>query len=160
MTYDIKQYWDLSDDDLRQLYDQALKDELLDRVAYDAKLNRSLFPLFARRAECFCGLRAGGRWNGFFYLSRFEGATARLHLALPGSAVPAAAVRQVLDWCFETFEFKSLFIVAPAGDAQAAALWPALGAERLADIPGLCWLENRKKNVPGRLFVMRPTACN
>lgn len=178
MTSEIKQYWDLIDDDLHAIYDQALEHRLLDRVAYDARMGRGLFLLFVRRAECFCALKTGERWSGFFYLSHFEGATARLHLALPelpssrtggqpsasrtGSAAlprpaaPAPVIRQVLDWCFETFGFKSLFIVTPASDQAAAALWSGLGAERLADIPGLCWLEKQKKTAAGSLFVMRP----
>ena len=159
MQCDIRQYWDLSDEDIQAVYDQAERGKLLDRAAYDVGLNRKLFHFFARRAECFCAVYAEKRLAGFFYLSRFEGATARLHLALAAApdGVRQDLARQALDWCFSTFDFKSLFIVAPAGDAEAAELWTSLGAQTLAEVPGLCWLEKKKKNVPGRLCLLPTT---
>lgn len=158
MQCEIKQYWDLNDDDVQAVYDHAVDEKLLDRVVYDAGLNRKMFPLFVRRAECFCAVRSGGNPAGFFYLSHFEGATARLHLALAAkpSADRDALVCRVLDWCFETFDFKSLLIITPADDQDASKLWTSLGADRLAEVPGLCWLEKKKKNVTGNLFLLHP----
>lgn len=179
MRCDIKQYWDMTDADLREIYDHARAHDLLERVVYDAGLNWKLFQMFVRRAECFCAVRADGRWRGFFYLSHFEGATARLHLGLAddGGGGPAAGerlsrnsaiidddrpdrlARQVLDWCLATFEFRSLLVVVPAADQRANRLWAALGAERLAEIPGLCWLDKKKQNVSGSLFHYRSAAA-
>ncbi|MDR2946596.1 MAG: hypothetical protein LBV79_07625 [Candidatus Adiutrix sp.] len=187
MQCDIKQYWDLTDGDVDAVYQHAVREKLLDRILYDAASSRALFQLFARQAECFCAVyapaaasagsagssrgfgrvpsdspaRPAGRNAGFFYLSHFEGATARLHLALAGgekreAAPPALGfARQILDWCFATFEFKSLLTVSPAADESQARLWVDLGAAPLAEVPGLCWLEKQKKTAPGRVFIVK-----
>lgn len=157
MQCDIKQYWDLSDNDIYAVYDHAAGENFLTGAVYDASLSREMFQLFARQAECFCAVLVNGGNYGFFYLSRFEGATARLHLALPGGEADGLREdvgRRILDWCFSIFEFKSLLAVTPAADAEAARLWSALGAGRLSEVPGLCWLEQKKRSVPGALFLL------
>lgn len=157
MRCDIKQYWDLTDGDLHAVYDHAVREKILDRVFYDATLSRKMFPLFVRQTECFCALRSERSPAGFFSLSRFEGATARLRLGLSGRDRSDQAV-EALDWCFSTFEFKSLLLVCPASDSEAAELCLGLGAARLAEIPGLCWLEKKKKSVAGTLFMFNRLA--
>lgn len=159
--YDIKLYWHLSDEDLGRLYDIGKADGVLDLVAFDANISREMFALFAQRVEFFGAVYGGGDGGepmGFFYLTSFEGGTARLHFCNFRVARPFLAElgRLVLDWCFETFEFKSLIGIVPAFNVGAIRFAREMGGREMGRIPGMCWMERLKRAVSGIQFLFLP----
>lgn len=179
MTFKIKLYWEMSDAGLEELYEIGRAEGVLDHVLYDVRADKNLFLIFARKAEVFGAVYApggafrprgaeerspgrpkDGRPLGFFYLDSFEGSTARLHFCLfrAGRNERLAVGRQVLDWCFETFEFKSLVGVVPALNPGAVGYARAMGGRCLGLIPGACWIERLRRTVAGVQFVFKPAA--
>lgn len=162
MTYKIKLYWELSDAALERLYEIGRREGILDHVLYDVSADRNLFVIFARKAEVFGSVYArDGEPAGFFYLDSFEGSTARLHFCFfkSGRKRRHDIGRQVLNWCFETFEFKCLKGVIPAVNPGAMRYACEMGGRFRGFIPGNCWLERRRRTVSGALFIFhRPAA--
>ena len=155
----IRLYWSLSDDDLSRLYSQAKADGALDVMAYDLAVSEDLFVLFARKAEVF-GAVYGSKKDplGFFYLTGFEGGTARIHFCLfrAGRADRLEIGRQVLAWCFETFEFQCLLGVVPEINQGAARFAENCGGLKMGKVPGFCWVDRLKRAVGGLQFLFTP----
>lgn len=149
-------YWELSDSQLSEIYHTARREGVLDRVAFDTSVNEECFLLFARRVEVFgTTFDSENRPVGFFYLTNFEGATARIHFCLFEAGHPhrVAVGRRVLDWCFDVFEFKALIGVIPSGNAGAIGYARKMGGREIARIPGLCWMDKLKRSVSGVQFI-------
>lgn len=149
-------YWELSDSQLSEIYHTARRENLLDHVAFDAPVNEECFMLFARRVEVFGTVYdPENRPVGFFYLTNFEGSTARIHFCLfeAGHRRRVAVGGRVLDWCFEVFEFKALIGVIPSINTGAIGFARKMGGREVARIPGLCWIEKLKRSVNGVQFI-------
>lgn len=149
-------YWELSDSQLSEIYHTARRENLLDQVAFDASVNEECFMLFARRVEVFgTAYDPEGRPLGFFYLTNFEGSTARIHFCLFEAGHPhrVAAGGRVLNWCFEVFEFKALIGIIPSINTGAIGYAHKMGGREIARIPGLCWIEKLKRSVSGVQFI-------
>ncbi|MDR0882572.1 MAG: hypothetical protein LBP55_08515 [Candidatus Adiutrix sp.] len=103
----------------------------------------------------------GGIPQGFFYLTDFEGATARIHFALYAAGRPArlALGRQVLAWCWATFELQALLGVIPGLNLGAVNYARALGGRELGRLPGYCWVARLKRAVAGRQFLFEREAA-
>lgn len=156
-------YWELSDSQLSEIYHTARREGVLDQVAFDAPVNEECFLLFARRVEVFgTSYDSEGRPVGFFYLTNFEGATARIHFCLfeAGHFHRAAVSRRVLDWCFEVFEFKALIGVIPSVNTGAIGFARKMSGLEIARIPGLCWIEKLKRSVSGVQFIFERSNCH
>ncbi len=159
MSHQIKLYWEMTDEELGRIYDQARKEGALDLVAYDAAVSRDLFMLFARRAEVFGAVHGEEEIPlGFFYLNAFEGRTARMHFCFLAAGRPERREigRTVLKWCFATFDFECLVGIVPAINRGAVAFALEAGGRRMGEIPGCCWIEKLKRTVAGVQFLFPP----
>lgn len=160
MSYKIKLYWELSDEALERLYEIGRQEGVLDHALYDVSADLNLFLIFARKAEVFGSVYAqNGEEAGFFYLDSFEGSTARLHFCFfkAGRERRHEIGRQVLNWCFETFEFKCLKGLIPVINSGAIRYAGEMGGRFWGFIPGNCWLEKLRRTVAGALFIfLRP----
>lgn len=156
--YGIKLYWHLSDEELDRLYDIGKGDGVLDIVAFDANVSREMFMMFTRRVEVFGAVYDECIPMGFFYLTSFEGGTARLHFCNFRAARPVLAElgRLVLDWCFETLEFQSLIGIVPSFNVGAIRFAREMGGREMGRIPGVCWMERLKRAVSGIQFLFLP----
>ena len=152
-----KQYWDLNNEDMHKLYELGQASGALESVFYDTSVSPELFELFARRAECFGAIQdEQGTFIGLFFLNHFEGGSARLNLGLFNEQpISVIAWEAVIEWCFNTFEFRCLTFVMPAHQ-QKRTVVSALGWQYLGIIPGMCWVEKRKRCVDGHLYVTVP----
>ena len=159
MSYEIKQYWQLSDKDIDALYDSAVAEKVLEMVAYDMPVNRELFHLFAKRAEVFAAVYDGATHQAFFYLSHFEGSVARLHFCFFKTGRPDRHEigRLVLNWCFDSFDFKCLISVPPATNFGAVKYAREMGGREVGKLPGFCWIEKLKRVVDGIMFIFERT---
>ncbi len=158
-NFDIKLYWHLTDGEFGRLYDVGQRDGVLDMVAFDTQVSRDMFILFARRTEVFGAVYDDRRVPmGFFYLTSFEGGTARLHFCNFKAARPVLAElgRLVLNWCFETFEFQSLIGIVPSFNGGAIRFAREMGGREMGRIPGACWVERLKRAVSGIQFLFLP----
>lgn len=154
--FEMKLYWEMTEARLAEIYRTARREGVIDQVAFDAAVNEECFLLFARRVEVFgAGFDDRGRPLGFFYLNNFEGATARLHFCLFEAGRPRRLElgRRVLDWCFETFEFKALLGLVPTVNPAAIDYARRMGGRESALIPGLCWIERLKRTVDAVQFI-------
>jgi len=156
-------YWELSDAQLSDIYHTARRENVLEQVAFDAPVNEECFLLFARRVEVFGAcFDPDGRPAGFFYLTNFEGSTARIHFCLfeAGHACRATIGGRVLDWCFEVFEFKALIGIIPSTNTGAIGFARKMGGREIARIPGFCWIEKLKRSVSGVQFIFERSDCH
>ncbi len=162
---EIKLYWQLTEEELAEVYKIAEAEKLLDLVAFDAAINKQMFLLFAGQVEVF-GLvlhltdnAPKGKPVGFFYLTAFEGATARLHFCAfkAGRDHRHRLGKIALDWCFATFEFQSLVGVIPAYNLGARQYALEMGGEFRGLIPGACWIKRLKRAVAGAQFLFLPS---
>jgi hypothetical protein len=79
--------------------------------------------------------------------------------AMPGPVrlplVQAAALFGLASTLWEApelgFRLDTLIGITPQGNAPALALVRSLGANEHGTVPGLCWLHDAKRNVPGLL---------
>lgn len=153
---EIKTQWQLSDEQLSNIYEAARREGVLGLVAFDTAVDEEGFLLFARRVEVFgSGFDDQGRPLGFFYLTSFEGSTARLHFCLLAAGRPHRQFlgRAVIDWCFKTYELESLIGVAPSINRGACQYAREMGGQEMGVIPGLCWIDRLKRSVGGVQFV-------
>lgn len=156
--YTIRLYWELSDKELGEIYATAQAERVLDIVAYDCQVDLERFLLFARRVEVFGAVMDGDKTMGFFYLTSFEGSTARVHFCLfeAGREYREEAGRAVLDWCFKSFEYGrlvSLIGIVPAINQGVIKYAREMGGQEMGTIPGFCWIERLKRSVGGVQFI-------
>lgn len=156
IDFSIMLYWQLSEDQLTEVYETARTEGVLSLVAFDVQASEELFLIFARQAEVF-GVVYGpdGRPLGFFYLTGFEGSTARAHFCYfqAGRERRGVIGRAVLDWCFSTFELRSLIGVIPSINPGACRYAREMGGREMGLIPGLCWIARLRRCVGGVQFV-------
>jgi|GEM_PF-6590184 len=156
IDFSILLYWQLSEDQLTEIYETALGEGVLDLVAFDAKVDEGSFLIFARRAPVFgVGCGPEGQPLGFFYLTGFEGRAARVHFCFfkAGRELRSFLGRAVLDWCFSVFELQSLIGVVPAINPGACQYAREMGGLMMGIVPGMCWIERLKRAVGGVQFV-------
>ena len=161
LQYQVKLYWELSDQELEAIYTLSLREGILPGLPFEAGLSTANFCLFARRVEVF-GAVYGLDLNpkALFFLTNFEGNTARFHLRLLSSEAKSTGQllpKWVGDWCFRHFEFRSLTLLLPTIDTGANCLAVDMGGQHLGEIPGACWVKGLKKTVAGELFVVVPS---
>lgn len=162
MIKKIKLYWEMSESEIERLFETARREGALDQTAYDLRVDKNLFMIFAGRAEVFGTVYDREvRPFGFFYLDSFEGSTARIHFCLfeAGRPVRHELGRLVLNWCFETFDFKCLRGVIPAINAGAVNYAREMGGSFRGLIPGSCWIERLRRTVAGAHFIFQRPAC-
>jgi len=145
-----------------RLYEVGAVEEVLDHVIYDVRVDKNLFVIFAGRAEVF-----GAVYDpedapmGFFYLDSFEGSTSRIHFCFfkAGRGDCYEIGRQVLKWCFETFDFKCIRGIVPAANVGAIRYAHNLGGRFRGFIPGNCWIERLKRTMAGAQFIFTRSAA-
>lgn len=155
-SLDIKLHWGLSDAQLSEIYQTAKKEGVLSLVAFDGDIDEKGFMLFAKDVAVFgSGFDDQGRPLGFFYLTSFEGATARLHFCFfqAGRAQRHLLGRQVMGWCFKTFRFESLIGIVPVINRGACQYAREVGGKEMGVIPGICWIDRLKRAVSGVQFI-------
>lgn len=153
----------LSVAEIRELYQAGAADGTLNLVAYDCpELSGDLFETFVRRLDrigFFAGVYdACARPLGFFFLSCFEGETARVHFCVFSRA---AGERHelggfVLKNIFRLFKLKSLIGVVPVINPGAARYCAEMGGARRGLIPGACWIARLRRAVGGIQFLFLP----
>lgn len=154
----------LSSDELRELYETGAGDGTLNAVAYDCpRLDGQLFETFVRRLDRI-GFFAGvydraGQSVGFFFLSCFEGETARLHFCLFRRA--AQRRHEIGDFAlkhiFRLFQVKTLIGLVPVINPGAARYARAMGGQEMGLIPGACWIARLRRSVGGVQFLFHRT---
>ena len=166
MEYQVKLYWELNDQELEAVYGLSLHENILAGLPFEAGLSATHFCLFAKRVEVF-GVVYGVDLStkALFFLTNFEGNTARFHLRLfSGSGgdknEPQLLPKWVGDWCFKHFEFRSLTLLIPSVGTESSCLGLDMGGHHLGEIPGACWIKDIKRTVPGDLFVVVPGQYN
>ena len=158
--YEIKLYWQLTDAELGNIWFRGMVCGALPLMARDIQeMTPELFSLFARRVEVFGSIYTPDGVNvGLFYLTDFEGSTAQIHFCLfeAGRKDRLAIGREVLDWCFKTFEFQAVVGIVPSINQGAARFARECGGREMGIIPGHCWIARLKRAVGGHQFLFLP----
>jgi len=152
----ILRYDQLNNKQLAQLYDIAKRENVLDAVAFDVAADLDLFLASVRLMTFFgAGYDSKDQPLGFFYLTNFEGSTARLHFCFfeAGRDRRLELGRWVLDWCFKAFEFKCLIGIVPVINRGAVNYARALGGYEMGIIPGICYIHRLERSVGGVQFI-------
>lgn len=149
-------YQDLDRKQLETIYETARDERVLDLVSFDAPINKDKFLRAVKQLEVFgTGFDETGRPLGFFYLTSFEGATARLHFCFFKAGCPdrLAIGRAVLAWCFDSFKLEALIGVVPYFNRPALNYALEMGGREMGSIPGMCWIHRLKRAVGGVQFI-------
>ncbi|UQZ89812.1 hypothetical protein C4J81_11565 [Deltaproteobacteria bacterium Smac51] len=155
----------LSLDEVKELYEIGAADGTLDIVAYDCpRLSPGLFETFVRRLDkigFFAGVYGDqDRPVGFFFLSCFEGDTARIHFCLfnYGMERRHEIGDFVLETCFNFFKLKTLIGLVPVINQGAANYCLEMGGRKTVLIPGACWIARLRRSVGGLQYLFFPRA--
>lgn len=162
LIYKIKLYWEMNDAEVESLYEIGFREKALDHVIYDIRADRKIFLIFTGRAEVFGAVYDTAEAPmGFFYLDSFEGSTARIHFCFfkAGRGDCYEIGRQVLKWCFETFDFKCIRGIVPAFNVGVIRYAHKLGGRFRGFIPGNCWIERLKRSMAGAQFIFTRSVC-
>jgi len=152
----ILRYDQLNDWQLTQLYDIAKREKVLDSVAFDVVADLDLFLASVRLMTFFgAGYNSDDQPLGFFYLTNFEGNTARLHFCFfeAGRNRRFELGRWVIDWCFKAFELKCLVGIVPVINRGAVNYARAVGGYEMGTIPGICYIHRLERSVGGVQFI-------
>ncbi len=164
--YHIK-FWNpagagLTKREILALYQIGAADGTLNLVAYDSPaLDAGLFETFVRldRVGFFAGVYdEHARPAGFFFLSAFEGETARFHFCLFRWAFDQRHEigAFVLENVFRCFRLKSLIGLVPVINSGAVRYCLEMGGRRSALIPGAAWIARLGRAVGGVQFLFLP----
>ncbi len=150
----------LSLNEVLELYHIGAADGTLNVVAYDCpRLDERLFETFVRRLGrigFFAGVYDGeGRAVGFFFLSGFEGETARVHFCIFSRAAPRRHEigACVLENVFRLFRLKTLIGLVPVINPGAVRYCLEMGGRKTGLIPGACWIARLRRSVGGLQFL-------
>lgn len=153
----------LKPSEINDLYRIGDADGTLALVAYDCpELNAHMFETFVRRLSRI-GFFAGvydrrARPVGFFFLSSFEGETARFHFCIFRWASDRRHEigEKVLENVFRRFKLKSLIGLVPAINPGAAEYCREMGGKEMGAITGACWLARLGRSAGGLQFLFFP----
>lgn len=162
MDYNIKLYWELEDQELGEVFKRCQENDLKQILPPDIREEARLFILFTRQVEVFGVVyeTAEEKMLGFFFITNFEGCTARLYCQPFNDDVSESVGLGVLHWCFLHFEFKSLTLMVSALDSKALSLARHMGGRYLGEIPGALFGPEVYKTTNGKLFLFHPPENN